>query len=105
MNSPINSRRPEAQAKELAVVLASSTEYHLATLEQLLMRKSSSKSDICRQQVICDKLVFHCFELDVKPLGLRGFPCIRLEEHLVRLHNDPTELNELQRRISHKTTV
>lgn len=91
---------PEVQAKELAIVLASSTEYHLATLERLLTRKSSKKTDIRRQRVICDRLVFHCFELDVKPLGLWRRPCVRLKEHLIRLHNSPTELNELRQRIS-----
>lgn len=93
-------RFPEVEARELAVVLASSAEWHLATLEQLLSRKSSSKSDIRRQQEICDRLLFHFYYLDVGPTGLRGRTCHRLEEELQKLRNDPQALAELNERLS-----
>lgn len=101
MNNPISFRLPEVQAKELAVVLASSAEWHLATLEQLLTRKSSPKSDIRRQQEICDKLLFHCFELKIKPIGLNGRRCVRLSEKLQELQNDHQDaLTNLHKRVA-----
>lgn len=100
MHNHLHSRLPEVEARELAVVLASSAEWHLATLEQLLLRKSSSKSDIRRQQEICDRLLFHCFALKIEPLGLRGQICNRLNESLQTYKDNPEALNELQKKIA-----
>jgi hypothetical protein len=71
-------RVPEAAARQLATVLASAVEHHLATLEQLCGRKSSSATDIRRQEAICAQMVAQCNDLGVSPSGLRGDPCPRL---------------------------
>jgi len=85
--SPLfKNRTPEAAARQLAIVLASATEWHLATLEQLRERKSTSKSDLSRQQQICTNLVTHCNDLGVEPRGLRGEKCGRLEDALASLN-------------------
>lgn len=83
-NPLFRDRVPEAAALQLAIVLASSTEYHLATLESLEMRKSTSKSDLARQRAICDTLVQQCRDLGMpaEQRGLRGLPCGRLRERL-----------------------
>ena len=75
-------RTPEAAARQLAVVLASATEWNLATLERMSTRKTTPKYDIKRQTEICEKLVQHCKELGVSPSGLRGVECGRLKEAL-----------------------
>lgn len=75
-------RVPEAAAVQLAIVLASATEWNLATLERLESRKSSTAYDRHRQKEICDKLVEHCKDLNVQPVGLRGEMCQRLKERL-----------------------
>lgn len=80
-----NNRTPEAAAKQLATVLAWAAECNLATLEGLQMRKSSAKSAIERQQRICDDLVFHCNDLNVEPVGLRGHSCPRLKERMEKM--------------------
>ena len=72
-------RVPEAAARQLATVLASAAECHLATLERLKSRKRSAKYDIYRQTNICEQLVRHCAELGVDPRwGLGGKNCERL---------------------------
>ena len=77
-------RTPDAAARQLAIVLKSATEMHLATLERLRERKSSAKYDLKRQQEICDTLIQQCIELGVPAdmRGLRGVPCPRLDEYL-----------------------
>jgi hypothetical protein len=77
-------RTPEAAARQLAVVLASATEMHLATLEELQERKSTPKHALRRQESICKTLTEQCAVLGIAPgiRGLRGTPCIRLSERL-----------------------
>lgn len=92
MNTSLFTRRtPEAAARQLAIVLKSATEMHLATLEHLRGRKSTPKSDIERHVKICDTLVQQCVDLDV-PVdvrGLNGFPCPRLDSLLsAAAHHD-----------------
>lgn len=70
-------RVPEAAARQLAAVLAYATECQLATLEMLELRKSASKSDLCRHRGITDTLVRHCRELGVSPRAGFG-ACPRL---------------------------
>jgi hypothetical protein len=77
-------RVPEAAARQLAIVLASSTEFHLATLEDLQLRASSSQSAIRRQTEICTQLVAECAVLGVHPRGLRGNLCTRLQDAMAR---------------------
>lgn len=92
-NDPLfRDRVPEAAARQLAVALASATEWHLATLEQLHERKSSSKRDIRRQTNICNELVLHCRELGISPWrGLRGYPCTRLADRIAIATNSSSE--------------
>jgi hypothetical protein len=71
--------------EQLATVLASAAEWHLAELERMGRNKSTSKAAMKRKQGICDKLVSHCFELCVLPRGLRGESCTRLEEFMEEL--------------------
>ena len=77
-------RTPESAARQIAIVLVSATEYHLATLERLRERKSSAKYDIDRMTKVCLELVAQCRDLGIAPdvRGLRGFPCVRLNEEL-----------------------
>jgi hypothetical protein len=75
-------RVPEAAAHQLATVLAWLVECQLATLEQLMERKSSSRKDVERQALICTEAVRHCAELGVSPSGLAGKACERLRERL-----------------------
>lgn len=75
-------RVPEAAARQLATVLAWATECNLATLDRLEERKSSSKFDLHRQKDICDRMVEHCFDLGVQPVGLMGRVCLRLKHRL-----------------------
>lgn len=76
-------RTPEAAALQLATVLVTATEWNLATLERLQMRKGSSQHDLRRQKHICDAMVKHCRELRVNArFGLDGARCPRLEELL-----------------------
>lgn len=83
MISPLfKDRVPEAAAQQLAVVLAWLTECQLATLEGMKLVKRTSKSELARQQQICDKAVAQCKDLGVSPVGLRGDTCIRLAELL-----------------------
>ena len=84
-------RTPEAAARQLATVLASATEYHLATLERLQERKASTKYDIGRHLDICKSLVEQCADLGIKPgiRGLRGYACSRLSERLAALSGGP----------------
>ena len=44
--------------------------------------KRTPKSELARQQEICDKAVAQCKDLGVTPVGLRGDACIRLSERL-----------------------
>ncbi len=82
-----------ASDDELADVLAWSVELHLATLEQLCERKSSSKSDIRRQQDICDRLIDELRLLGVGSQGRNRENCTRVEARLnalqARLHGTP----------------
>jgi hypothetical protein len=76
-------RVPEAAATQLAVaqlavVLAWLTECNLATLEEMLSRKSTPKYSIARQESICEKAVEHCRDMKVPPRGLRGQTTTRL---------------------------
>lgn len=75
-------RVPEAAARQLAVVLAWLTECQLATLEGLKLVKRTSKSELARQEQICNKAVSQCKDLGVSPVGLRGTLCVRLAERL-----------------------
>jgi len=75
-------RTPEAVARQCACVLAWLAECELATLESLKARKSSSHLDIRRHEGICERAVFHCFDLAIPPAGLLGAPCPRLAERL-----------------------
>lgn len=82
VNPLFRDRVPEAAARQLAVVLAWLTECQLATLEGMKLVKRTSRSELARQQQICDKAVAHCKDLGVSPGGLRGDTCIRLAEFL-----------------------
>lgn len=82
INRLFRERDPEAAAQQLAVVLAWLTECQLATLEGMQLVKRTSKSELARQQQICDKAVAQCEDLGVSPVGLRGETCIRLAERL-----------------------
>lgn len=82
-SSPLfRDRVPESAAQHLAAVLAWLTECQLATLESLEMVKRTPKSELARQQQICDQAVAHCKDLGVSPRGLRGDSCPRLAERL-----------------------
>lgn len=85
MSDLFNNCTPEAAARQLARVLAWAAECNLATLERLQMRRSSAKCEIKRQQEICDDLVFHCNDLNVEPVGLRGHSCPRLKERMEKM--------------------
>lgn len=80
-------RTPEAAARQMAITLAWLAECQLATLEGLLERKSSSKSEIERQRHICDTAVRQCEDLGIRPgmRGLRGTSCSRLDDELRKL--------------------
>lgn len=75
-------RVPEAAARQLATVLASATEEHLATLEGMQGRKSTPKRELAKQTLLCAGLVAQCEDLGVNTLGLRGARCARLEKAL-----------------------
>lgn len=75
-------RSPEGAARQLAIVLASATEWNLATLERMKMRKATTKYDLARQQKICDDMVAQCRDLRIGASGLRGHLCGRLLELL-----------------------
>lgn len=79
-------RIPEAAAMQLAIVLKSATEMHLATLEHLRCVKRVPKYELERQESICNTLVEQCIDLDVpvEMKGLRGVPCSRLDELLLK---------------------
>ncbi len=81
-NPLFKSRVPEAAAQQLATVLAWLTECQLATLEYLQMVKRTPKSELSRQQQICDQAVAQCKDLGVSPRGLHGDSCPRLAERL-----------------------
>lgn len=81
-NPLFRERVPEAAAQQLATVLAWLTECQLATLEGMKLVKRTSKSELARQQLICDKAVAQCKDLGIIPVGLRGDACIRLAERL-----------------------
>lgn len=76
-------REPADAAKQLAIVLAWSTECHLATLDRMEHLKSTSKYAIERQREICNTAAAHCKELGVAPVGLRGRACPRLAMRLL----------------------
>lgn len=80
-------RTPEAAARQMAIALAWITECQLATLEGLLEKKSSAKSEIKRQREICDNAVRQCADLGIGPgmRGLRGHGCLRLDDELTKL--------------------
>jgi hypothetical protein len=63
---------------QLAVVLASATEWQLATHEGMLSKRSTPKHELRRQKNICATLVSECRSLGVRPQGLSGVPCPRL---------------------------
>lgn len=75
-------RNADSAARQLAVVLASATEWNLATLERMKMRKATTKYDLQRQEDICDKLVAQCIDLRIGASGLRGHLCGRLIERM-----------------------
>ena len=79
-------RVPEAAARQMAVVLASATEWQLATLEYLQGLKRFSRGELTRQQDLADQLVYHCRDLKIKPRGLRGRECPRLARALTNRH-------------------
>ncbi len=81
-NPLFKERVPEAAAQQLATVLAWLIECQLATLEGMKLVKRTSKSELVRQQQICDRAVAQCKDLGVTPVGLRGDACIRLAERL-----------------------
>lgn len=80
-------RTPEATARQMAVVLAWLTECQLATLEGMMIKRSTAKGELRRQQQICDDAVRQCADLGLVPgvRGLRGFPCPRLDTGLAAL--------------------
>ncbi|WP_137917168.1 hypothetical protein [Hydrogenophaga sp. 2FB] len=80
MSGLFDNRIPSAAARQTATVLAWLTECQLATLESLQMRKSTPKSELRRQQSICDDAVSQCQDLGIGPgvRGLRGHGCPRL---------------------------
>jgi hypothetical protein len=71
-------RVPEAAARQLSVVLATSAEEHLATLERMCKLKRPPKLQLKELRERCRQLVLHCAELKVEPIGLRGVQCVRL---------------------------
>jgi hypothetical protein len=80
VDSLFRDRVPEAAARQLATVLAWLTECELATLESLRAVKRTSKADLARHERICHTAVQQCVDLGVWPVGLRGAPCVRLQE-------------------------
>lgn len=77
-------RCPEAAAQQLAIVLVDLVECELATLQILRDRKGTSKSDLRRQESICETAVGQLRDLNVPPetLGLRGRPSPRVKAAL-----------------------
>lgn len=75
-------RIPESAARQLAIVLASSTEEHLGSLERLSRLKSSSRREVECLQEVCARMVAQCADLGVEPIGLRGERCRRLDAAL-----------------------
>lgn len=75
-------RTPEAAARQIALVLAQSVEYHLATLDELKEYKRTAKHRIERQESICDKLITHVRDLKIQPEGFFFEKMPRLIERL-----------------------
>lgn len=73
-------RKPEAAARQMAIVLMSLLECQFATLEGL--PKSTSKAARARHQSICDTYVRQLIDLDIQEdtRGLRGFGCGRVAD-------------------------
>ncbi|WP_139222951.1 hypothetical protein [Paracidovorax wautersii] len=83
MTNPLfRDRVPEAAAQQLATALAWLTECQLATLEGMKLVKRTPKSELARQQQICDRAVAQCKDLGVTPVGPSGDACIRLSGRL-----------------------
>ena len=80
-------RAPEAAARQVATVLATATEYHLATLETMQAHAKTSKSSLKRQGEICRELVAQCEDLGIAATGLRGNRCLRLMTAIGALRN------------------
>jgi hypothetical protein len=80
MSKMFENRHPEAAAHQLAVVLASATEIHMAELERMRLRTGTSKAQLARKEAICESLGVHCAELGITTSGLRGEKCPRLKD-------------------------
>jgi hypothetical protein len=63
--SPNRVRTLEATIAYLANAMAEAAEWNLATLDQLVSVKSSSKSSINRQKSICEKMLMKCCPAEV----------------------------------------
>lgn len=75
-------RTPAAAARQLSRVLAWMADCELATLNRYERLKSSSKRETERHREIVDKLLHHCLDLGVEPIGLGGKKCQRLEKEM-----------------------
>jgi hypothetical protein len=75
-------RTPAAAARQLSRVLAWMADCELATLERYERLSSSSKRETERHQEIVDKLIHHCIDLGVEPIGLGGKTCTRLRDEM-----------------------
>lgn len=78
-------RTASAAARQLAIVLASAVEEHLALLESMRRKISTTKADMEHQQALCDHLVAQCADLGIGTAGLRGRNCLRLAARLQAL--------------------
>ena len=77
----IGDKSPDSIAVQTARVLAYATECELATSEIIQPLKSVSLYRKKRHRAICDKLVDHCYDLKIPPIGLCEHQrCVRLEE-------------------------
>lgn len=81
-NPLFRDRTPNAAAVQLATTLAWLAECELATLEHYRGKKSATQSEKRRHESICATLVYHLQDLGVRPVGLYGRPCPRLEDEL-----------------------
>lgn len=79
--SPQKVRQLELSARYLANSLAEATEWNLATLEDLMMLKSSSKSRIQRQKNIVSKML-GVLSVEYPHIDVSSYKIVRLNQIL-----------------------
>lgn len=82
INPLFRDRTANAAAIQLATTIAWLAECELATLERQRGLKHPVRSELERHESICATLVYHLQDLGVRPVGLYGRPCPRLEAEL-----------------------